>query len=300
LPISASNLQTQEYQFKVQTPSGLWRWTTRVDLSQATPAYQIRDITTPYGLLRDSIPLPGAVVQEMGNSITLLQQQFAPSILLGLSSLTFVVDEGRGFSLPQDLQITNNGVFGSLLGTVLTTSAPWVTMDPQRVGGLASGSAGVSSVAVDSTTLVSANSPYAATILIQDPSAVNNPQTVSIAIVVRPLAIISLNPTVLNFAVTKPISGPFPGVPTQTFQITNTGPTGSLLDYQIQKLCGCTDWLVSFNPPYNTLAAGASQTTTVMVQPPDTLCSGTYTETLRVSGYSQNYTQDVVVTLVIS
>lgn len=300
MSVSASSLSFQDYQFKIQTPAGIWRWTTRVDLSLANPSYLVRDVITPFGLLRDMVPIPGTVVQEMANSISLLQQQFAPNMLISPTTLSFTVDEGRGVSSAQSVQLTNNGVFGSLLGVSLTTSAPYIAVTVPSVGGLPSNGSGTFGVTVDSTTLVAASSPYAGTVTLQDPAALNNPQTIPVAIVVRPRAIISLSVAALNFAVTKPISGPFPGIPSQTFTITNTGPSGSVLDYQIERLCGCSEWLASFNPPTGTLTSNASQVTTVVVQPPSNMLTGTYTEILRVSGYSLNFSQDVTVTLVIS
>ena len=300
MPVSASNLASQDYQFQVQTPQGIWRWTTRVDLSLANPVYFVRDIITPYGLLRDSVPLPGMVVQEMANSIALLQQQFAPNILIAPTTLSFTVDEGRGVSSAQSVQVTNNGVFGSLLGVSLTTSTPYISTSAPSLGGLASNVVGTFTVMVDSTSLVAFNSPYAGTLTLQDPSALNTPQTIAVAIVVRPRALITNSVTALNFAATRPLSGPFPSVPAQTFTVTNSGPTGSVLDYQIERLCGDSPWLASFNPPTGSLASGVSQMTSVIVQPPDGMMTGTYTDTLRVSGYSQNFYQDVVVTLVIS
>lgn len=300
MPISASNLQFQDYQFRVTTPQGVWRWTTRVDLSLSKPSYLILDILTPYGLLRDSIPLPGVVAQEMANSVTLLQQQFAPNILLSPTTLSFVVDEGRGVSASQNVQVTNNGVFGSLLGVALSSSAPYLRPLVASVGGMPSNGSGAFDVVVDSTTLVSASSPYAAALSVQDPAAVNNPQTIAVAITVRPRAVISLSQETLDFSVTKPVSGPFPSISSQTFTITNTGPSGSLLDYQIQRLVGDSPWLMAFNPPIGTLDSDESQVTAVLLQPPEGMSTGTYTEILRVSGYSQNFYEDVVVTLVIS
>ncbi len=300
MPLSASNLQFQDYQFRVVTPQGVWRWTTRVDLSLANPSYVVRDVLTPFGILRDSIPLPGAVVLEMANGIALLQQQFAPNILLDPITLTFTVDEGRGVSTAQTILITNNGVFGSLLGVSLSTSAPYLKTSVASLGGLASNVAGSFGVMADSTALVSDNSPYAATLTIQDPAAINNPRTVAVAIVVRPRATITLSVLTLNFAVTKPVSGAFPAIPVQTFDITNTGPAGSLLDFQTQRLLGGSEWLLSFNPTEGELESGSTQQVSVVLQCPEDMGTGTYTETLRVSGYSLNFFQDIVLNLVIS
>jgi hypothetical protein len=298
--ISAANLRLHDYQFEVQTPTGRWRWTTRVDVTGSVPSYQIRDIVAPIGILRDSIPIPGTVVVAMGESITEVQQQFPPSILLGTSSLTFVVDEGRGYSSPQSTTVTNNGVFGSLLGTAISTSAAYVLATPTNVGNLAYNESGSFSVSVDSTTLLASGSPYSQTVTIADPAASNNPRTLPITITVRPKATISASPLTLTFNVTAPLTGPFPAVPSQTFTLQNTGPSGSVLGYQIQKLTNLSPWLTSFSPVTGSLNAAATQIITVAVAPPEGTLLGTYEEKLRITGYSTNSLVDVLVQLVVT
>lgn len=62
MTISAASIRFQDYQFQLQVTTGAWRWTTRMDVSGASPLYEVRDIISPYGILRDSIPIPGEVV----------------------------------------------------------------------------------------------------------------------------------------------------------------------------------------------------------------------------------------------
>lgn len=295
----ASNLQKQDYEYKFAVLQGFWRWKTRIDVSQSMPTFSIIDIVSPFGLLRDAVPIPGPVVEAMAQSITELQQAFAPLILVSPTTLTFSVDQGRGFSDPQNVTITNNGVYGSLLSPTLTTSAPYVTAVPATLGGLAFNEAAVSQVSVDSTNLLAANSPYAATVIVQDPNATNTPQTISIAIVVRPLAHIQVNTNLLQFYVTKPLVGPFPPIPAQTIGLANAGPPASVLAWQAVKLLG-VPWLVSYNPISDTLHGGTGENITVVVQPDQSMQPGTYTETLRITGYSDNFEQDVQVQLIIS
>lgn len=295
----ASNLLFQDYQFKIQTLRGFWKWTTRVDVSGSFPAYFVRDVISPYGILRDSIPIPGDVIQAMASSITELMSAFPPGILVDPTSLVFTVDEGRGFSEGQIVQVTNSGVYGSILSAKITSSAAYMRVTPGEVGGLASNEAGVFEVTVDSSGLVYTASPYAETLVLQDPAATNTPVILPVTIVVRPKAVIAVAPSSLNFTATKPFSGPFPPIPAASFVITNDGAAGSVLDYTIQRLIGNSCWLVSFVPPTGQLVSGASQTIMVVVQPNENYLPGTYTETLRVSGYSTNYHVDVVVTLTI-
>lgn len=297
----ASNIKFQDYAFELATAGGRWRWTTRVDVGYSTPSYSVRDIVSPYGLLRDSIPLPGPVVQAMSESIDELKSNFAPSILINVpTSLSFVVDEGRGFSLPQDSSITNNGVYGSILGCTLTSSASWGRVVPANVGNLSLNETGVFSVDVDSTNLLASGSPYAGAITIQDPTAVNTPAVLPFTVTVRPKALITTNVSTVNFSVAKPLSGPFPDITDQVFTVSNAGASGSVLDFEIQKLTGISDWLTAFLPSSGTLTSAQTSSITVSVVPPDTMVPGTYTETLRVSGYSSNSYVDVQIRLVIS
>ena len=293
----ASALQFQDYQFSIQTLEGSWRWTTRVDVSGPFPQYSVRDIFTPFGLIRDRVPIPGEIIQAMAESITELQASFPPSILLAPTSVTFTLDEGRGVSDPETIQITNSGVFGSLLSASLTTSASYLDIAPPQVGNLAFNEAGTFDLTADSTNLLATASPYLSTVMVQDATASNTPQSVAVTVVVRPKATILLLPVLLTFTVVKPPSGPFPPIPTQTFQIQNTGLPTSVLEFLVQKLTGCGTWIVGINPFMGSIPGGGTQVVVVSVAPDASLPVGTYTETLRVSGYSSNFYQDIVVTL---
>ena len=292
-------LRFQDYQFQQETPSGTWRWTTRMDLTGLSPSFSVRDILSPYGILRDSIPIPGLVIQAMSTSISDLQDTFKPSFLVAPLALTFTQDEGRGYGDFQSLVLSNNGMFGSLLDATLTTSAPYMLARPTRVGNLSPGEEGASDIAVDSTNLLATGSPYSQTVILQDSTATNSPVSVAVTINVRPKATIDTTLTSLTFYVTKPLSGPFPPIPVQTFTLQNTGAAASLLDYAIQKLIGNSPWLVSYTPTTGQLSGGSTQTTTVGVSPLETCFTGTYKETLRISGYSTNAYKDVEITLVI-
>lgn len=300
MPLAAATLQTHDYSFSVQVPQGVWRWTTRMDISGAAPSFIVMNIISPFGILRDTIPIPGDVITAMAESIATLQTQFRPIILIGPpSSMTFEVDEGRGYSAQQDGILTNSGTYGSLLDATLTPSAPYVHVSPTTLGSLGFQESGTFLVSIDSTTLVPGT--YNATILFQDDTATNSPQSMPITINVHPKATIDITPLVLTFTVVKPLTGSFPVIPNQIFTITNTGPAGSILDFLIQRLtCFSENWLVAFTPTSGTLTSGQSQDVTVQVAPVDSLQPGTYQETLRVSGYSNNGYVDVLVQLIIT
>ena len=297
---SAANLRFQDYQFQQATLQGYWKWTTRMDVTGPAPMFSIRDIVSPYGLLRDSIPIPGVVIQSMAESIGNLQASFTPSILLNPVMLTFTVDEGRGFGTPQCVSVTNTGVFGSLLDASITSDAPFVRVNPEAIGNLASTETGVVEVVVDASGLLAANSPYLQTITVQDPRANNSPVSLPITIVVKPKSVIGTSLTALTFFAVKPLIGAFPPVPAQSFMLTNTGDPASMLSYTIQKLYGGSSWLTTYSPMTGDLAGGSGQPITVAVAPPAACLPGTYTEVLRISGYSSNNYKDVQVTLVIT
>jgi hypothetical protein len=271
-----------------------------MDTTGMNPTFQIRDIQSPYGVLRDSIPLPGDVVTQMAASITALMSSFAPHILLTPGTVTITLDEGRGFGIAQAVTLTNNGSYGSVLGVSITSSAAYVTATPTSVGGLAAGLVGRFSVNADSTALLAVNSPYSATLTIQDPNATNNPQTVGVTVVVRPKATIGVSPEELSFIVSGPVGGPWPIIPSQTFDVVNTGLGASVLDFQIQKLIGNSEWLTGYFPTNGTLSGGAGTVITVTTAPTNTMMPGTYEEVLRVSGYSSNSYVDLPVILTIA
>jgi len=296
-----SNLKVHDYQFEVAVPAGKWRWTTRLDVSKSNPEYSIRDIVSPYGLLRDSIPLPGSVVQAMAESITELQANFSPHILVGPpSSLTFTVTEGQGYSLSQGVLLTNDGVYGSILGVTITTSASYVRATPANIGNLALNESGQFDVDVNSAALLAVDSPYNEMLTIQDPGATNSPQMVPVTIVVLPKATIGCSVLQLTFTVVRPLVGSFPSIPTQTFNVQNLGVSGSVLEYQVNKLTGLSDWLTGISPSSGQLNSGGHDPITVTVQPPNNMTQGTYTETLRVAGYSTNNYVDVEIQLIIT
>lgn len=302
MPITAANIRFHDLQFSLQVGTGLWRWTTRMDLSASVPVFQVKDVITPFGILRDSVAIPGDVILAMRDSIEQFKTNFPPSILIGPpTSLSFTVNEGQGFSDPETVVLTNDGVYGSLLGVTLTPSANYVSVTPATVGNLASNETGEFAVAVDSTTLLASGSPYSEQVAIADPNAADSPQNLPVTIVVRPKATISTNVPQLNFTVVRPLSGPFPAITPQNVVVQNTGPGGSLLDFQVQALTGlATAWLSNFTPVTGSLGSSATQAVTVTVAPVEGLSVGTYEETLRISGYSTNSYVDVVIQLVVT
>ena len=91
-----------------------------------------------------------------------------------------------------------------------------------------------------------------------------------------------------------------PPIPAQLFELQNTGLPESELNYQIAKLTGCSPWLVGFSPSVGEVVGGATQPITVSVRYMHNMNPGTYTETLRVSGYSANTYADLLVRFIVS
>lgn len=289
-------LQANAYQFQYLTSVGRWEWKVRVELT-TVPAYTVLDIKSPYGVLRDSIPLPGEVVESMAASISTLRTSFPATLTLG-ATLTFVVDEGRGVSSAQPFTVMNGGVFGSIVAATLVTSAPYIRVNPAAVSGLAPNETGTAQVSVDSTSLTPGS--YSGTITVTDGNSTNSPQVGAVSITVRPKATIARSPVSLSFTVARPLSGPYPAITPQTFTLQNTGPSGSVLGYSVAKLVGTSDWLTGITPITGSLASSATQVVTVTVAPSTSYLYGTYTETLRISGYSSNSYVDVPITLTIT
>ncbi len=302
MSISAANISSQTVGFTSLANGRLWRWGTKMDVSGAQPTFQIVDILTPFGPLRDTVAIPGDIIKAMADSVTSLLSNFRPTILLGPpTSLVFSVDEGRGFSIAQSVPLTNSGVYGSLLACTLSTSAPWLHVNPTVVGSLASNQTGSFEVSVDSTDLLVSLSPYSASVSIQDTNATNSPRALPIVINVRPKAVVFATPATVTFNVSRPISGPFDPVASEPFTVQNTGPTNSVLDFQIVRLTGLSqNWLTSFSPVSGSLGSSLTQTINVNVAPVEGLMPGTYTETLRISGYSSNDHVDVLIKMVIT
>jgi hypothetical protein len=265
-------------------------------VSKAQVQTEVRDVITPYGLLRDSIPIPGEVVQAMADSIEQVLTAYPPSILLSPTSLSFVVDEGRGVSGASQVRVTNNGILGSLLSVQITSSASYVFPLPANVGGLVANASGSFDVSVDSTNLLATGSPYAVSLAVQSAAAFNSPQNIPVSVTVRPKSTISLAPTSLQFNVAAPFTGAFPPIPSQQISLSNSGLSSSVLEYQIRRLVG-VPWLVSVSPVYGLISGGGAQPVTVVVAPPTGMFTGVYTETLRITGYSSNMSVDVLVTL---
>lgn len=288
-----------KFGYTFQTPRGKWSWYAVADFSTDPASYRIEEITSPYS--RWVEPLPSTVLQEMAASITTIVQTYSPVILANPNNLTFTVDEGRGASASQTFTVTNTGILGSYLNASVTPSDTFLHATPVNLPGMSENEQGIVTVWVDSTNLVAAMTPYNASVSITAPNAVNTPQTVNVTVNVRPIAVIDVVPLVINRHVTKPLVGPFPPMPSSIVIIANAVlDPASVLEYQVRKLTGLSPWITGTYPATGTLNGNQSTLFSIDFAPPATMQRGSYTETLRVSGYSSNGHVDVTVNLVIT
>jgi len=106
-----------------------------------------------------------------------------PTIGLSPTSLTFNAVQGGTNPPSQTVTVSNTGPAGSTLNWSAMDNATWLSESPTS-GSLASGNSQPMTVSVDITGLVAGT--YNATITVSDPNATNNPQTVSVTLVVAP------------------------------------------------------------------------------------------------------------------
>jgi hypothetical protein len=213
-----------------------------------------------------------------------------PTIQLNPTSLTFNAVQGGSNPSSQDVTVKNIGPLGSTLNWSATDNAAWVSESPTS-GSLGSGASENTTVSVNITGLTAGT--YYATITVSDPNATNDPQTVSVTLVITaPKPTIGLSPTSLTFNAVQGGSNPS----SQIVTVTNIGPAGSTLNWTATD---DADWL-SESPTGGSLASGASEPMTVSVNITG-LTAGTYYATITVSDpNATNDPQTVSVTLVVT
>lgn len=285
-------LNFQDYEFSLNTSRGWWRWKTRIDTTLQAPQVFIRDIVSPYGLLRDSIPIPGAVISAMQDSMDQLQIAFSPVQSVDPLQLFFTVDEGRGLSVDLPVTIQNTGPFGSVLTALATASNPYINLSPTEVGMLPAQGTGTLTVRVDSAYL--SPGPLQDQITITGGS--NAPTTIQVFTTVRPRAILAVSIPSIQVTIPYLIDTDYP-ITEVELTVLNNGPATSVLEWKAKKLIDCSPWL-SLDPKSGVLnGSGDSETIVLQFQPPNNILLGSYTETLRVAGYSENFYIDVPITL---
>jgi uncharacterized membrane protein len=211
--------------------------------------------------------------------------------LIALSPTTIQVTTAPGANPPAPvLRISNSG--GGTLNYNLDDNAIWLT--PTRIfGSLLSGESHEVRLLISSSNL--AIGTYSATITVSDPNANNSPQTASVILTVQQPtqgSTITLNPKTFQFAAVHGGSDP----PSQTLSVSNTGSSGSTLNYSITDDAA---WL-AVSPTSGSVSANASQNILVSINIAG-LAAGTHNATITVTDpNATNSPQSTTVKLTIT
>lgn len=270
--------------FERTSVGGKWYWTVRANNVQGVgQSYQVVDIQTPFGKMTDaSIPLPGDVVTAMAESIAEMQSQLSPrvaSVTGQPTSYSLTVTEGDPATALTELEFINSGAFGSFMDMSATSSAPWLSPSGP-VRGIGKNQTGRISLRVLPQSLLATDSPYTATVYVQDNSPSPNvvPVTVTVTVLPRPTISVASSLVTLTYSL-----GTQTGE-SQQLSVTNSGPTGSILSALIAKVQNLSPWLAvspSSVGPLDSLDSDTIDFTLVPSSVPQ--IPGTYTEVVAIS-----------------
>ncbi len=292
------------FRFRTQSVGGFWSWELDSQNQQGVgQLYFVKNIETPYGPLTTTmIPLPGDVVLSMAESLSQVQQQLSPSLILSppaQTTFTVTVSEGGPEVKAGTVTVQNAGAFGSFMSAFATPSSPWLKVTPSVANGIGKNEQASFDIFVVPSTLLAASSPYSGVVVFQDnkspPTII--PVTVNAVVLPRPVVVASPATTTLTYTICTNTPGP-----SQQIIVQNAGPAGSIMGFSVSKLNNNSSWL-SFSPDSGSgIQSGGSALVTVAVVPAGApLFPGTYTEILRVSASgSVNGYVDVTVQLVVS
>lgn len=273
------------FSFQVESVGGTWRW---IVVSNHIPGYgslyQVKDIITPYGILQQTlIPIPDTVIDAISDSINSIKQQFAPQmIILNPSPLILVGSATEGDALKElgEINVQNNGAYGSFMNVTAIASAPWLVIDPTYINDLSKGESGKFKIYANPANLDSGISPYLATITIQDNRVPATVSTASIVFTVNPRPVITVDALSLSFNYYRNTQ-----TSTSALQlaVSNSGPINSILEASIAKAQNQAWW--TFSPAsVGPLSSGSNQTVAVSILNQNVpLNQGTYTDKLLVS-----------------
>jgi len=210
-----------------------------------------------------------------------------------------IITEGDPDEEVGSVTVQNSGAFGSFMGVTATPSAPWLTVSPSSAQGVGRGETVTFDLSISTATLLASGSPYAGVVNLQDyrssPTVI--PITVTVTVLPRPVITTSPSQIDLTYVLSTSTAGP-----PKVMALSNSGPTGSQLDYTIAKLNNNSPWLSISPLSGGPLAAGDSeQITFSVVSSQAPAVPGTYQETVRISSpNASNSPVDVVVQLVVT
>jgi len=299
----ATQVAAGGFTFSQVSVGGTWFWTIQANnILGANQLYQVVDIITPFGKITDAaIPIPGDIITAMANCLLQFQQQLAPLLYLvnpipPIFNLT--VTEGDASSQAGIVTIQNIGAFGSFMTAVANPDVPWLSASPPLISGMNKNDQAQFTFVINPATLISSSSPYTGHINLQDnrtpPTVI--PATINVTVLPRPNILLSTSSIALTWMVSLGSGGG-----SQQVTITNNGPAGSILNFNLAKVRNCSPWL-TFTPAYGgPLAQGASAIVTFSLVTQNIPIPGTYTEVIQVvSSNASNSPQTITVTLIVT
>ena len=196
-----------------------------------------------------------------------------PAIQLSASTLTFAAKEGGANPPTQAFTLKNTGAIGSTLSWSISDDADWLSVSPAS-GSLAQGASETITLTVDVTGLSSGSQTAKIDVTAAGltTKSLTVELTVSQDIPPTPLPAIGLSTSTLTFTANEggnPLA--------QTFTLTNTGATGTTLNWSISDDAA---WL-TVTPASGSLTQGASETITIAVDATG-LLKGTQTANISV------------------
>ncbi len=216
---------------------------------------------------------PNATNSPQTAAVTLtLQTVQKPTISLNPTAFQFTATQGGSNPASQALNIGNTG--NATLNWTASDNATWLTLSPAN-GTVTAGSNQNITLAVNIAGLAAGT--FNATITVSDPNATNSPQTTTVTLTVQPPTprpTITLNPRTFQFTAIEGRGNP----PTQTLSISNTGSSGSTLNWN------GTDnatWL-TLSSTSGSVPSGSNQSITLTVDVTG-LAVGAYNATITVT-----------------
>jgi len=282
-----STVASGGFRFRKISVGGAWYWSIDANNIQgANQQYYVRDIQTPFGRYTDGVdvPIPGDVVTEMASSLAQFQQQLAPllAVVAGQqTTLNVTVTQGDPASAAGAINIVNAGAFGSFMTASATPTVPWLSASPTVIPGIGQNQQAQFTIILDPTTLVTAPTPYTGVMNLQDNRATPTIIPITVNVTVLPQPVISPSPLKVGFSwtlLTAANSG------SQQLIITNTGPVGSILGFNVAKVQNNSPWLQFSPPAASGIASGGTAIITLSLVPfgiPQ--IPGCYFETILIS-----------------
>jgi hypothetical protein len=289
------------FKFSIQSIGGMWSWLVAIDnIPNAGQRTQVKDIQSPFGsFVRANIPLPGDVILAMADSLSDFQQQLAPRVLLiSPASFAFTVTEGDPIVDATTIIFQNIGALGSYMNEYSIPDVPWLSSNPPNVIGIGKNQQGQTDIQIIPASMLASSSPYTGHINIQDNANPPNivPATFNVTVLPRPTVGLSIDHIDLIYY----MSTHSPGGP-QEIVVTNTGPSGSILNFNLTRVLNQSAWLNIVPTSGGPLTSGTDVHVVFSV---NSSCipslPGVYSDTIRINSVNATNTPiDIPVSIAI-